>query len=105
PSAKALASKVSERPVPVLKLLGLDSGDLRQLSLLDERCHFGGIGHCLLDLLECALGETDLFQQLDCLLAADGISLYNLCADAVTLNLGRHSVAIFSDVVSTCESD
>ncbi|TVU40564.1 hypothetical protein EJB05_14031, partial [Eragrostis curvula] len=135
PSAKAAASKLSERPVPVLKLLGFDAGDLPQLSLLGKRCHLDGVGHSLLDLLECvldlllalhkphepcctvvpelqdvlerqqALGETDLFEQLDRLLAADGVSLDDLCAGAVALNLGRHLVELFYEVISPRKSD
>ncbi|TVU40546.1 hypothetical protein EJB05_14013, partial [Eragrostis curvula] len=58
PSVKAVASKLSERPVPVLKVAF--SGEL---ALLGESCNLGGVGvgHGLLDFLE---GVLDLLLAL-----------------------------------------
>uniref|UniRef100_A0A0D3GLQ1 Uncharacterized protein n=1 Tax=Oryza barthii TaxID=65489 RepID=A0A0D3GLQ1_9ORYZ len=97
---------------PEHQLLGLHAGDLLQLPLLDERRDLAGVGDGLLDLLEGvldlllplhqphepsvpvvaelldvlqwqeALGEAQLFQQLNGLVPADGISTDDLRAGA-----------------------
>lgn len=107
---------------PEQELLGLHPGHLLHLALLHDGRHLGGVRHLPLDLLEGvvllllldqpheagglvvaelldvvqreqAVGETELLQQLDGLLSAEGVAVVHLGALAVALDaLRRHGL-------------